>query len=236
MYPEERILIDKELTKRNLEYLKCDYLYLLSYNSVIEILDLPYWSDPKFKDLLTSNIWNSNAKEVQKILSLKEWDDPKFKDLLTSSIWNSNAKEVQTILSLEEWNDPKFQDLLTSNIWQSNAKSVQQKLSLPYWNDKKYLKLLTPSIFTITQKRIIDAIEVAETFGIENWITITFLRKSKIQLLALIHYLQDNQIPLIINEKLHPFFSAAPSILKAKYHIDLKSLVEQEKRREVKLC
>ena len=206
MYPEERILIDKELTKRNLEYLKCDYLYLLSYNSVIEILDLPYWSDPKFKDLLTSNIWNSNAEEVQTILSLKEWDDP------------------------------KFQGLLTSSIWKSNAKSVQQKLSLPYWNDKKYLKLLTPSIFTITQKRIIDAIEVAETFGIENWITITFLRKSKIQLLALIHYLQDNQIPLIINEKLHPFFSAAPSILKAKYHIDLKSLVEQEKRREVKLC
>ena len=69
MYPEERILIDKELTKRNLEYLKCDYLYLLSYNSVIEILDLRYWSDPKFKDLLTSNIWNSNAKEVQKKLS-----------------------------------------------------------------------------------------------------------------------------------------------------------------------
>ena len=236
MYLEERILIDKELTKRNLEYLKCDYLYLLSYNSVIEILDLPYWSDPKFKDLLTSNIWNSNAEEVQTILSLKEWDDPKFKDLLTSSIWNSNAKEVQTILSLKEWDDPKFQGLLTSSIWKSNAKSVQQKLSLPYWNDKKYLKLLTPSIFTITQKRIIDAIEVAETFGIENWITITFLRKSKIQLLALIHYLQDNQIPLIINEKLHPFFSAAPSILKAKNHIDLKSLVEQEKRREVKLC
>ena len=118
----------------------------------------------------------------------------------------------------------------------SNAKSVQQKLSLPYWNDKKYIKLLTPSIFVITQKKIIDAIEVAETFGIENWITITFLRKSKIQLLALIHYLQDNQIPLIINEKLHPIFSAAPNILKSKYHIDLKSLVEQEKRREVKLC
>lgn len=176
MYPEERILIDKELKKRNLEYLICDYLYLLSYSSVIEILDLPCW------------------------------------------------------------NNPKFQGLLTSSIWNSTAKSVQQKLSLPYWNDKKYIKLLTPSIFVITQKKIIDAIEVAETFGIENWITIIFLRKSKIQLLALIHYLQDKQIPLIINEKLHPIFSAAPNILKTRYHIDLKSLVEQEKKREVKLC
>ena len=200
MYPEERILIDKELKKRNLEYLICDYLYLLSYSSVIEILDLPCWNDPKFQSLLTSNIWNSNAKEIQ------------------------------TILSLKEWNNPKFQGLLTSSIWNSTAKSVQQKLSLPYWNDKKYIKLLTPSIFVITQKKIIDAIEVAETFGIENWITIIFLRKSKIQLLALIHYLQDKQIPLIINEKLHPIFSAAPNILKTRYHIDLKSLVEQEKK------
>lgn len=49
MYPEERILIDKELKKRNLEHLKCDYLYLCSYNAVIDILDLPYWNDPKFK-------------------------------------------------------------------------------------------------------------------------------------------------------------------------------------------
>ena len=200
MYPEERILIDKELKKRNLEHLICDYLYLLSYSSVIEILDLPCWNDPKFQGLLTSNIWNSNAKEIQ------------------------------TILSLKEWNNPKFQGLLTSSIWNSTAKSVQQKLSLPYWNDKKYIKLLTPSIFVITQKKIIDAIEAAENFGIENWITIIFLRKSKIQLLALIHYLQDKQIPLIINEKLHPIFSAAPNILKTRYHIDLKSLVEQEKK------
>ena len=55
-------------------------------------------------------------------------------------------------------------------------------------------------------------------------------------MLALIHYVQDNQIPLIINEKLHPIFSAPPSVLKKKYQIDLKLLVEQEKIREVKLC
>ena len=78
--------------------------------------------------------------------------------------------------------------------------------------------------------------EVAENFSIEEWITTSFLRKSKIQLLALIHYLQDNQIPLIMNEKLHPIFTLAPSVLKKKYHIDLKLLVEQEKIREVKLC
>ena len=236
MYPEERILIDKELKKRNLEHLKCDYLYLCSYNTVLEILDLPYWRDPKFQGLLTSNIWNSNAKEIQTILSLEEWKDPKFQGLLTSSIWASNAKEIQTILSLEEWKDPKFQELLTSNIWSSNAKDIQIKLFLPYWNDKKYIKLLTPTIFTITQKRIADAIEVAENFSIEEWITTSFLRKSKIQLLALIHYLQDNQMPLIMNEKLHPVFSVAPSVLKKKYHIDLKQLAEQEKTRKAKLC
>ena len=169
-------------------------------------------------------------------MSLKEWEDPKFQGLLTSTIWSSNAEEVKTILSLKEWENLKFQGLLTSTIWNNSAEDIQKKLFLPYWNEEKYAKLLTPSIFSISIKRIIDAIEVAETFNIEEWITITFLRKSKIQLLALIHYLEDNQIPLIVNEKLHPFFSVAPSILKKKYHIDLKYLVEQEKLREVKLC
>ena len=236
MYPEERILIDKELKERNLEHLKCDFLYRRSYITVKEILDLPYWSNPKFQGLLTLNIWNSNAEEVQTILSLKEWEDPKFQGLLTSTIWNSNAEEVQTILSLKEWEDPKFQGLLTSSIWASNVEDIQKKLYLPYWNEEKYTKLLTPTIFPISVKRIADAIEVAETFNIEEWITSSFLKKSKIQLHALIHYLEDNQIPLIVNEKLHPFFSIAPSILKKKYHIDLKYLVEQEKLREVKLC
>ena len=206
MYPEERILIDKELNKKKLEHLKCEHLYLRSYSTIIEILNLPCWHNPKFQGLLTSSIWNSNAQEIQTILSLKEWKDPKFQGLLTSSIWKSGVKEIQT------------------------------KLLLSYWEVEKYNKLLTPSIFTISNKRIVDAIEVAENFSIEEWITTSFLRKSKIQLLALIHYLQDNQIPLIINEKLHPVFSVAPSVLKKKYHINLKLLVEQEKIREVKLC
>ena len=129
-----------------------------------------------------------------------------------------------------------FKAYSQSTAWVNNAKNIQMKLSLPYWNDKKYTKLLTPSIFTITQKRIEDAIEVAEDLNIGEWITTSFLRKSKIRLLALIHYVQDNQIPLIINEKLHPIFSTPSSVLKKKYQIDLKLLVEQEKIREVKLC
>ena len=107
MYPEERILIDKELKKRNLEHLKCDYLYLCSYNTILEILNLPYWNDPKYQGLLTSNIWQSNAQEIQTILSLKEWKDPKYQGLLTSSIWNSNAQEIQTKLLLSYWKDEK---------------------------------------------------------------------------------------------------------------------------------
>ena len=64
MYPEERILIDKELKERNLEHLKCDYLYRHSYITVKEILDLSCWSNPKFQGLLTSTIWNSNAEDI----------------------------------------------------------------------------------------------------------------------------------------------------------------------------
>ena len=57
---------------------------------------------------------------------MSEWNDPKFKDLLTSCIWNSNAVEVKKILSMPEWNDPKFRDLITSNIWDSNKIKVKK--------------------------------------------------------------------------------------------------------------
>ena len=63
----------------------------INTTKIKEILDMPEWNNPRFKDLLTSTIWNSNADEVKKIISMSEWNDPKFKNLLRSTICNTNA-------------------------------------------------------------------------------------------------------------------------------------------------
>ncbi len=54
----------------------------------------------------------------------------------------------------------------------------------------------------------------------------------------LISYLVDNDIPIIINNKLNSLFSYQPGALKKRYNIDLKELVkkyslEDEKRSKV---
>lgn len=35
----------------------CSMLFRRSFEEVVKILQLPYWSDSKFQPLLTSNIW-----------------------------------------------------------------------------------------------------------------------------------------------------------------------------------
>jgi len=185
---------------------------------MLEILDLPYWDEKDeqgkyiFRDLLISSIWNSNVDQIKSILSLPYWAEKDeqgkyiFRDLLTSNIWNSNVDQIQSILRLPYWGNPIYQHLLTSSLWILNAKHIQ------------------------------DVIEFCETIGIEQFITISLLKKSILQLKALIHYLNEQNISIIINGKLNPIFNYSSSVLKKKYHIDLKELVRIEKKENIKLC
>lgn len=50
------------------------------------------------------------------------------------------------------------------------------------------------------------------------------MRKAKKQIIALIEYLIENKLPVIINEKLNPIFNVSPSVLKRKYNLDIKEL------------
>ena len=70
----------KELLKTRKELIN-QLLFKRDYNEVIQILSLPEWENNKFKKLLTSNIWQSNAQDIKTILSMQEWDDPRFSNL-----------------------------------------------------------------------------------------------------------------------------------------------------------
>jgi len=218
-----------------------------SYNYVVDILEMPEWKDPRFAKLLTSTIWHSNYEDVKDILSMPHpndsnkliWDDERFAQLLTSSIWNSNYEDVKNILSMKHpddpnrliWDDERFADLLTSSIWHDLSDNLLNKLSLPCWKDSKYSHLLIPSIWSISIKRILDSIELFEKLGIEEFITISSMRKSPIQIMALYHYLEENGISIVIDGKLNAVFNIAPVLLKKRYGIDLKTLVDKERER-----
>ena len=46
-------------------YLISELLYEHNIETVKTILELPEWSNPQFQGLLTSNIWQSNAKDIK---------------------------------------------------------------------------------------------------------------------------------------------------------------------------
>ena len=193
--------IEKELILSLLkgkEYLISDYLFLRSYEEIKKILEMPEWEDPKYQGLLTSNIWNSNYEEIKKILEMPEWEDP------------------------------KFQGLLTSTIWTSNYENVVEKLHLPVWNNPKYESLLTPTIFVIKSSNILENIKIFEEYGIEDYITANAIRKNPIELRKLLDYLVENNISLVIDNKLNKVINATKKDMKEKYGIDIKYIMENK--------
>ncbi|MCI8778878.1 MAG: hypothetical protein HFI87_06995 [Bacilli bacterium] len=194
---------------------------------------MPEWDDPKFKPLLTSNIWRSNYNEISKILKMDEWNDPKFKPLLTSNIWHSNYDEISKILKMPEWDDSKFTPLLTSSIWLSNCFNIRRKLNLKYWDNPKYSKLLTPTIFSITEKYINGNIELFEEYGISKFIATNSLRKNPDEQKALFDYLIENKIDFLIDNKLNPIINATKKALKEKYNININEIMNNNKRGKV---
>ena len=161
---------------------------------------------------------------------MKEWDDPKFQGLLTSNIWQSNYEEINKILKMKEWDEPKFQGLLTSNIWISNYNIIKEKIHLNIWNNAKYEKLLTSTIFVIKTNNILEVIKIFEEYGIEDYITINALRKNPTELRKLLEYLIQNNINLVVDNKLNKMINATKKVLKENYGINMNNIMEIKTR------
>ncbi len=101
---------------------------------------------------------------------------------------------------------------------------------MPYWEDERFKKLLTSSIIAKSKSMLIKLpilFEMTEKYSIDNYLNTSFLLFSPSQNYALINYLIDNDIPLIIDYKLNFIFGKQPGLLKKKYNIDLKVLMEK---------
>lgn len=130
---------------------------------------------------------------------------------------------------MPEWNDPRFKNLLTSTIWNSNVKEIRKVLSMPELQCKEYKQLLCPTIFAINKKNILSNIELLKEYGIDKYITVSFLRKNVDKQRALIDYVISKEIDLIVEDnkgsyKLNPMFNYSSSVLKSRYGINMKEI------------
>ena len=193
-----------------------------------------------FMHLLTSNIWQSNFKNVKAIFNifsnLTEKQEKLFMPILTSNIWQSNPENVKAIFNifsnLTEEQKELFMPLLTPTIWSSNPDNVKAIINCKIWENSLYSNLLSKSIWNKSINKIESVIETMEELKLERYITIACLNLSPIQIKALYHYMQENNISVIISDKLNPLFNIAPSIMLKRYGINLKQLVAKERELE----
>lgn len=142
--------------------------------------------------------WGStNIEEIQKIIQSPEFKE--HPEMFTSqTLAHAKLEEIQILLKMDIWKEPKYTNLLTSSIV---AKSKQMITKIPI------------------------LLEIANFYQIEGYINTSFLLFSPSQNYALIKYLEENNLPLVENNKLNRIFGKQPGFLKKKYNIDLKNLM-----------
>ena len=178
----------------------------------------------KYPELFTSQtLARAKIKEIQEMINSEEFK--KYPDLFTSTtLARGNIKEIQEIINSEEFK--KYPKLFTSQtLAHAKIKDIQKLLQMPYWNDIRYKDLLTSSVAAKSKQMITKLpvlFKMAEYYKIDGYLTTTFLILSPSQNFALINYLNDNNIPLIENDKLNMVFGKQPGVLKKKYGIDIK--------------
>ena len=114
----------------------------------------------------------------------------------------------------------------------ANAKigDISILLQMSYWSDIRFKHLLTSSVLSRAKQMINKLpvlIKIAEYYEIDEYLTTSFLLVAPSQSFALINYLNDNNIPLIINGKLNSIFGKQSGFLKKKYGIDIKEQMKK---------
>ena len=181
------------------------------------------------RELFTSEtLAHSNIEKIQEIINSEEFK--KYPELFTSeTLAHAKIEDIQKIIKSEEFKEHR--DLFTSTtLAHAKIEDISELLKMPYWKDDRYKKLLTSSIVSKSKqmlKKLPILFKMAEQYQIENYINTSFLLFSPSQNYALINYLLDNNLPLVIDNKLNTIFGKQPNVLKKKYKIDLKELMNK---------
>ena len=175
-------------------------------------------------ELFTSTtLAHAKLEDIQNILQSKEYQE--HPELFTSTtLAKAKLEDIQKILQSKEYQE--HPEIFTSQVLaRAKLEDIQKLLQLPYWNDEKYERLLNSSVIANSKsmlKKLPNLIRMAEYYEIDEFINFGYLKSSPSQNFALINYLLENNIPLIVNNKLNPLFLRTSGVLKKKYGIDLK--------------
>ena len=166
----------------------------------VEKLNIPFINKNGNLSVAVGIEWGSTKlEEIQKIIQSPEFKE--HPELFTSTtLAHAKLEEIQELLQMDCWNDKRYSSLLTSSIV-AKSKSMISKLQLLF--------------------------RLAEENNIDGFLNTSFLLFSPSQNYALIQYLKENNLPLIIDGKLNPIFGKQPGLLKKKYNIDIKELIQK---------
>ena len=141
----------------------------------------------------------------------------------------TNLEEIQKIIQSPEFK--AHPEIFTSTtLAYAKLEEIQELLQMDFWNDKRYSSLLTSSIVAKSKSMISKLpllFRLAEENNIDGFLNTSFLLFSPSQNYALIQYLKENNLPLIIDGKLNPIFGKQPGLLMKKYNIDIKELIQK---------
>ena len=185
-------------------------------------------------ELFTSEtLAHANLKEIQKIIQSQEFKEhPKL--FTSETLARAKFEEIQKIIKSDEFK--AHPEMFTSTtLAHAKLEEIQKLLQMDCWNDKRYSGLLTSSIVAKSKSMISKLpflFRLAEENNIDNFLNTSFLLFSPSQNYALIQYLKENNLPLVIDGKLNPIFGKQPGLLKKKYNIDIKVLIQKYKYEE----
>ena len=219
-------IINSEEFKKHPELFTSEVLAHAKLEDIIKIINSEEFR--KYPELFTSEVLaRAKLEDIIKIINSKEFKD--YPKLFTSEVLaRAKLEDIIKIINSKEFKD--YPELFTSTVL-ANAKleDIKTLLNLPYFKEEKYKHLLTSSLLAKAKtviKKLPILFEIAMNFEIEDYITTNYLLKSPSQNYAIISYLNDNNLPFVVDGKLNTIFSYQPGVLKKKYNIDLKEIME----------
>ena len=195
----------------------------------VEKLNIPFINKNGNLSVAVGIEWGStNLEEIQKIIQSPEFKE--HPELFTSeTLAHAKLEEIQKIIQSPEFKE--HPELFTSQtLAHAKLEDIQRLLQMDYWKDERYSKLLTSSIVAKSKSMISKLpllFKLAEENSIDSFLNTSFLLFSPSHNYALIRYLKDNNLPLIIDFKLNPIFGKQPGLLRKKYNIDIKKLIQK---------
>ena len=175
-------------------------------------------------ELFTSpTLAHAKIEDIEKMINSKEFKE--HPELFTSTtLAHAKIEDIKEMINSKEFKE--HPELFTSTtLAHAKIEDIQKLLEMSYWNDIRYKDLLTSSVAAKSKQMITKLpvlFKMAEYYKIDGYLNTSFLLFSPSQNFALINYLNDNNMPLIENDKLNMVFGKQPGFLKKKYGIDIK--------------